>query len=97
GISSSFQNTLFGALWPEVYGMAHLGAVRALTVAAMVLSTALGPGVSGLLIDAGVSYPFQITCMGLYCIAASVLMYFVSRRLQERSLPVLAVSITSAS
>lgn len=54
GVRSGFTSTLLGALWPEVYGLANLGGIRAVIVSAMVLSTAPGPGLSGVLIDAGV-------------------------------------------
>jgi MFS family permease len=53
GISMGATGTLLGALWPELYGIAHLGAIRAVVQSAMVLSTALSPGAVGLLIDAG--------------------------------------------
>lgn len=60
GIASGFTSTLLGALWPEVYGLANLGGIRAIIVSAMVLSTAIGPGLSGALIDRGVSLPTQM-------------------------------------
>ncbi|MFQ5845088.1 MAG: MFS transporter, partial [Planctomycetota bacterium] len=42
-----------GAAWAELYGVAHLGAIRALTSALMVFSTALAPVTMGWLFDAG--------------------------------------------
>ncbi|GAB5506317.1 MAG: MFS transporter [Rhizobiaceae bacterium] len=94
GLSYGVSSTLFGALWPEVYGVRHLGAIRAVTVAIMVFATAMGPGLTGFLIDLGVSYPLQIGAMGLYCFAASVLMFFVSRGLAARALPAPEASAT---
>jgi MFS family permease len=85
GTSYGISSTLFGAIWPEIYGTTHLGGIRSITVALMVFSSALGPGVSGLLIDAGVSYIGQIFVMGLYCLAASAIMLFVSRKLIARA------------
>jgi MFS family permease len=87
GISYGLQHTLFGALWPEIYGLKNLGAIRAMIVAMGVLATAVGPGLTGVLIDIGISYPAQIVAMGLYCLAAGLLMIFVSRRLSARALP----------
>jgi len=84
GVSYGMSSTLFGALWPEVYGTRHLGSVRSLVIAMMVFGTALGPGVTGYLIDMGISYPNQIAVLGLYCLAASGVMLFVSRRITER-------------
>ncbi|MCT8991054.1 MFS transporter [Chelativorans sp. SCAU2101] len=92
GLSNGFSSTLMGALWPEIYGTRHLGAVRAMIVAVMVLATALGPGLTGYLIDIGVSYPLQIAAMGVYCIGAATLMLAVSRRLAARALQSLEAS-----
>jgi len=44
------------ALWLELYGATHIGAIRALTHACMVFGTALGPALFGYLLDAGVSW-----------------------------------------
>lgn len=84
GISYGFSTTLFGALWPELYGTAHLGAVRSGIIATMVFATALGPGVTGVLIDFGVPYPLQITVMGLYCLAATIVMALAARAAARR-------------
>jgi len=84
GVSYGVSSTMFGALWPEIYGTRHLGSVRSITVSMMVLATAIGPGLTGYLIDLGISYPRQIGVMGLYCLAASVIMLFVSRKVIER-------------
>ncbi|TPW31376.1 MFS transporter [Pararhizobium mangrovi] len=85
GISWGFASTLFGAVWPEMYGTRHLGAVRSIVMALMVCSTAIGPGLSGYLIDIGVSYPGQIVAMGCYCVFAAGLMLVVSRRISARN------------
>jgi MFS family permease len=84
GISSGFSWTLFGALWVEVYGSRHLGSVRALIESAMVLASAIGPGLTGVLIDTGVALPAQIVAMGLYCLVVSFAMPGASRRISLR-------------
>lgn len=86
GVSYGMSSTLFGALWPEIYGTKYLGSVRSIIIAMMVFGTAIGPGLSGYLIDIGVSYPLQISAMGIYCLAASVVMLFVSRKITARLL-----------
>ena len=86
GVSYGLSSTLFGALWPEIYGTRHLGSIRAVVIALMVFSTAMGPGVTGFLIDFGVDYPLQIFIMGLYCLATCFLMAFVGRRAAARNL-----------
>lgn len=85
GFSNGLSTTLFGALWPEVYGMKHLGAIRALIFSAVVFASAAGPGITGFLIDRGVSYPGQLLTMGAYCLAVSVLLLPIARRLRARA------------
>lgn len=84
GISSGFTSTLLGALWPEVYGLANLGGIRAIIVAAMVVSTAIGPGLSGALIDRGVSLPRQMLWLSAWCVAACFVLAFAAWRVRLR-------------
>ncbi|MFC4723817.1 MFS transporter [Glycocaulis abyssi] len=84
GVSYGFTATLLGALWPEVYGVTHLGGVRAIIVSAMVLSTAIGPGLTGVLIDQGINLPTQLIFMAGWCVAASVCLAFGSRVIRRR-------------
>lgn len=84
GVSNGISNSLFGALWPEVYGALHLGAVRSLIMAAMVIASALGPGATGWLIDAGVGFDWQLIWMGIYCLVIAAVMALVSRALRSR-------------
>jgi MFS family permease len=85
GVSNGLSTTLFGAVWPEIYGLKHLGAIRSLIVAASVLASAAGPGLSGILIDAGVSYPAQIVAMGIYCLAVSAVLWRASALARGRA------------
>jgi len=84
GISYGISSTLFGSLWPEIYGLANLGAVRSVTVAAAVLATAAGPGLTGTLIDRGVDLPTQMIFFGLYCLLAAGGMTIASVSLRRR-------------
>jgi MFS family permease len=85
GISYGIASTLFGALWPEIYGLENLGAVRSITVSAAVLATAIGPGLTGTLIDRGMSLPAQMIFLGCYCLLAAGAMAIASVFLQRRS------------
>lgn len=84
GVSYGFTSTLLGALWPEVYGLLHLGAIRSLIVSAMVFSTALGPGLTGLLIDLGIGLGQQLVWMSVWCLGASLILAAVAPRLRRR-------------
>ncbi|MGI9222190.1 MAG: MFS transporter [Woeseiaceae bacterium] len=72
GISYGFSSTLFGSLWPEIYGLRNLGAIRSVTVSAGVFATAAGPGLTGTLIDRGIQLPQQMFYLGIYCLAAAL-------------------------
>ncbi|MGB7405293.1 MAG: MFS transporter [Pacificimonas sp.] len=85
GVSYGFTSTLLCALWPEVYGTKYLGSVRAVIVAAMVFSTALGPGLTGALIDAGVGLPIQMLVMSGWCVAAILVLSIAGPRILARN------------
>jgi len=84
GCSYGITTTLFGALWPEIYGTEHLGSIRSITIALMVFLTAAGPGVTGLLIDMGIPFNKQLVVMGIYCLATIVVMKFTSGQILAR-------------
>lgn len=95
GFSSGVSSSVFNALWPEVYGTRHLGAIRSVVFAGMVFASALGPGVTGWLIDAGVGFERQLLVMSLYSLVAAGLIVPISRRLVRRvasPLPGLSIS-----
>lgn len=84
GVSYGFTSTLLGSLWPEVYGTRHLGSIRAVIVSAMVLATALGPGLSGILIDKGIDLPAQLLVMAAWCVIGSILLGTASLQISRR-------------
>ena len=55
GISNGLTNVLMSSFWAEIYGVNHLGSIKALTGSLMVFSTALATAVFGVLIDSGYS------------------------------------------
>jgi MFS family permease len=59
GIAGGGQSTLLNACWAEFYGTRHIGAIKAAAAALMVLGSAIGPGLSGWLIDQGVGFEQQ--------------------------------------
>ncbi|MCJ8308837.1 MAG: MFS transporter [Hyphomicrobiales bacterium] len=86
GFSYGMTSTLFGAIWPEVYGTKHLGSLRAVTMSLMVFMSAAGPGLTGWLIDVGIPFAEQLIYMGVFCLATIVLMSIASRLYQRRLL-----------
>ena len=82
GSTSGAASIMLGALWAELYGTRHLGAIRALAVAGMVFSSALGPGVMGWLIDWGVRLEDQFVVMAAYTVVGASLFQLLSTRLR---------------
>ena len=79
GAAGGGQATLLNACWAEFYGTLHLGSIKAATTALMVLGSALGPGISGWLIDKGVGFEKQMLGYAItFFIAALLLLYPVS-------------------
>lgn len=56
GFANGSGSTVKNALFAEVFGVETIGKVRSLFVTVMVLSTALGPMLFGVLVDAGYSF-----------------------------------------
>ena len=74
-ITSGASATLPNAFWAEFYGTENLGALKALSAALMVLGSAIGPGITGVLIDAGVSLDTQYFFISGYFLIGSILVY----------------------
>ncbi len=72
GLTSGIAYTAIIALWAEIYGLKHLGAIRSLAVAASVFASALGPVAMGGLLDGGVSVETICLVFALYCLLASL-------------------------
>ncbi|MDJ0863687.1 MAG: MFS transporter [Gammaproteobacteria bacterium] len=80
-----------GAVWAELYGTAHLGAIRALSVSLLVLATAIAPGAMGWLMDRGVTLELQFALMSAYTFACALgLALLVPGMWPARQPPVLA-------
>jgi MFS family permease len=80
GLTSGATATLPSAFWAEFYGTKYIGSVKALAAAVMVLGSAIGPGITGLLIDYNIGLEFQFYWISAYFAFASVVLWFGVRR-----------------
>jgi len=79
GISNGLTNVLMTSFWAEIYGVKHLGSIKALTGSLMVFSTALAATVFGILIDTG----YSLENIALFCsiyTTISILIAIIFRR-----------------
>ncbi|QIE55422.1 MFS transporter [Pikeienuella piscinae] len=80
GLGSGGTSVVMGALFAELYGARWLGSIRSIIAAITVLASALGPGASGAMLDAGIGIETQCLVMGAYLLAVSLWFVIVSRR-----------------
>jgi MFS family permease len=75
GLTSGCTNVVIAAVLAELFGTTHLGKIRALAGAIMVVASAATPGAIGLLFDAGVS--LEAICLGFatYMVAAAAITF----------------------
>ena len=84
GISNGLANVLGSSTWAEIYGVKHIGSIKALTTALMVFSTAFGTALFGLLIDSGYSIE-QIALVSFsYIFISIILLFFVRNKLNPK-------------
>ncbi|MFL2889624.1 MAG: MFS transporter [Pelagibacteraceae bacterium] len=77
GISNGFANVLGTSTWAEIYGVKHIGSIKALTTAFMVFSTASGTAIFGLLIDKGLSIEnIALIAIGYIFFSLILLLFF---------------------
>ncbi len=74
GIAGGGQATLPAACWAGFFGTRHIGAIKATVAALMVFGSAIGPAMSGWLIDAGFDLPAQYLVFAAAFLGASIMM-----------------------
>jgi MFS family permease len=85
GLTQGAFSTVIQAIWAELYGTAHLGAIRAMAQAAMVMSSALSPALMGWALDAGAGVAaIALGCAG-YMVGAMALAVPALRRAPARA------------
>ena len=84
GISNGFANVLGSSTWAEIYGVKHIGAIKALTTALMVFATAFGTALFGVLIDKGLSIENISVVSGTYIFLSIVLLFIIRDKLNPK-------------
>ncbi len=87
GLTTGSNSTVPNAFWAEFYGSRYMGGIKALATAIMVLGTAIGPGLTGVLIDMGIPFEDQLYGIAVYFLVAAGLVAIGIAR-ARRLLPV---------
>ena len=69
------NSTVPNAFWAEFYGTANIGSIKAMAAAVMVFGSALGPGITGALIDFGIGLETQFIGISAYFLFTTAMMY----------------------
>jgi MFS family permease len=80
--------TLPNAFWAEFYGTQNLGSIKAMATAVMVLGSAIGPGITGFMIDYGIGLEVQYIGVAVYFLCATLVMFFGVKK----ALPLLSIN-----
>ena len=83
GVSNGLANVLGSSTWAEIYGVKHIGSIKALTTALMVFSTAFGTALFGYLIDIGFTVGDIAFVSGTYIFISLILLFLVRKKLNQ--------------
>ena len=79
-LTTGANSTLPNAFWAEFYGTGHLGAIKAMAAAIMVLGSAIGPGITGIALDMGLGIEAQYLMVAAYFVFTTIMMTIGVRR-----------------
>lgn len=82
GVGQGLQSTATSTFWAEYFGTRHIGSIKSVAAAIMVFGSAIGPGVTGVLIDLGIDFPDQMLPISLYYLIAAALAAYGIKRYQ---------------
>ena len=83
GITHGANSTIPGAFWAENFGTKHLGSIKAMATAVSVLGSALGPAISGILIDFDIPFSTQMPFIALFIIVCCFMNWFAVKKISS--------------
>lgn len=72
-LTTGANSVITNAFWAEIYGTRHLGSIKAMATATIVFGSAVGPGISGFLIDRGLGLEEQFQIGALFFVGTTAL------------------------
>ena len=79
-LTSGINTALSSTFWAEYYGTRYLGEVKSISSAMMVIGSAIGPGLSGLLIDLKFDFTKQILGIVILTIFSTITNIYALKR-----------------
>ena len=87
GASSGAATIVISTLWVELYGTEHLGSIRSMCFAILVISTSISPSLIGLLIDIGIAIEIQLVILAVYIFICSISFAVITPKLLQAKSP----------
>ncbi len=84
GFGQGVASAYIAVFWVDYYGTQHIGSIRALIASVTVFAAAIGPWISGWLLDHGVSFETLLTLMFAYASLAALMAALVAWGTRER-------------
>ena len=78
-VTAGSNNISPNAFWAECFGTSHLGRIKSLAAGIMVIGSALGPLISGVLIDVGFNLNSQYILFATYLFSFRSIIYVHSK------------------
>jgi MFS family permease len=82
GMGQGLQSTATSTFWAEYFGTRHIGSIKSVAAAIMVFGSAIGPGITGALIDFGIDFSDQMLPISVYYVIAAGLAAYGIKRYQ---------------
>ena len=80
GAASGMTGAVTAPFWAEVYGVQHLGAIKAVATAVMIFASAMSPAIYGAMFDAHISVPAIGLLNVVFVLAASACAWLALRK-----------------
>ena len=81
GVNLGMSAPISGGLWPEMYGTAHLGAIRSMTGPVVILSTSIAPVLFGFALENGFNFSNLAQIAIIYMIGAMILSFWAGYKM----------------
>ena len=84
GLNTGLVYPTMSAIWPELYGVKHIGAIKSAATPIAVFGSAIGPVIMGGLMDFGLSIERVCVIFACYCFTGTLSAYLVLIKVRSR-------------